>query len=201
MDGMIYTFIIILIGVALLFFGLKLMKFAVALMGFVLGYALISTWTAGFGWPDPVLIIVSILGGIVFGALAFAFYRIAVTVSIALYFANFTYALMLSFSAGQSEALFVAVLIGIIIFAVALVFKLVDVLFAFSTSAQGAALITASAYSIFTPVEHLILHAENIVAFTQGPYAWAWILGWIVLLVLGLAFQLKSLPRKEATEV
>ncbi len=190
MDGAFYLIVNSIIGVLLLLFGLKLMKFAVALMGFVLGYSLLSALIATTSWPEWVMIAIPLAAGIALAAVAFEFYKFAVTLSISLFFVNLAYGVASSLGQGAAESWIIAGIVGIVIFLVVAGLRLVDAFFALTTSAQGASLLLMVLYS-------LVLSAQ--VGFLQGyesvrvdSYEWIWIVGWVVLTAIGFVFQLRG---------
>ena len=190
MDGAFYLIVNSIIGVLLLLFGLKLMKFAVALMGFVLGYSLLSALIATTSWPEWIMIAIPLAAGIALAAVAFAFYKFAVTLSISLFFVNLAYGVASSFGQGTTESWIIAIIVGIVVFLVVAGLRLVDAFFALTTSAQGASLLLMVLYS-------LVFSAQ--VGFLQGyervrvdSYEWLWIVGWVVLTAVGFVFQLRG---------
>ena len=178
------------IGVLLLLFGLKLMKFAVALMGFVLGFSLVSSIISAFAWPEWVLWLLPLAAGLVLAGIAFAFYRFAVTLSISLFFVTITYGFVHSLGQGITESWVVAIVVGIIIFFIVSALKLVDVFFALTTSAQGASLLLMVFYSLAYSVRVGMLQGYESIR-VQG-FEWLWLIGWLVLTAGGFAFQLRG---------
>ena len=193
MDGAFYLIVNSVVGLLLLFFGLKLMKFAVTLMGFVLGFSLVSSLIGSFGWPEWILWALPLLAGIALATVAFAFYRFAVTLSIALFFVSITYGLAQSFGQGMAESWVIAIIAGVLIFLIVSALKLVDVFFALTTSAQGASLLLMVFYGLVNSVSVGFLQGYESVRVES--YEGLWVLGWIVLTVVGFVFQLKSRPR------
>lgn len=186
-----------IIGVLLLLFGLKFMKLAVALMGFVLGFSLTSPAIATLAWPEWLAMAVPILVGLVLAVFAFTIYKIAVTTSIALFFASLTHQLVLSAGQGDTTAWTIAILVGLAAFVVVWVLKLVDVFFAIATSAQGASLLVMVAYGIVFSLPVALLQGYEYSAV--GHYEWAWILGWLVLTIIGSVAQLSSKSRHSSS--
>lgn len=193
MDGAFYLIVNSVIGLLLLLFGLKLMKFAVALMGFVLGFSLISSLIAPFTWPDWMLWVIPIAAGIALAAVAFAFYRFAVTLSIALFFVNFSYGVAHSLGQGTTESWAIAIIVGLVVFFLVFALKLVDVFFALTTAAQGASLLLMVLYSLVFSVSIGLFQGYESVRVES--YDWLWLIGWIGLAAVGFFFQLRSRPK------
>ena len=97
-------------------------------------------------------------------------------------------------SQGAQEAWFIAIIVGVLAFIVVAVFKLVDVLFALSTSSQGASLITMALFAVFTATPVGVLQGFHGVQ--QGAVLWPWVLVWLGITAVGFVFQLRS--RKHA---
>lgn len=196
MDGAFYLIVNSLIGLLLLFFGLRLMKFAVALMGFVLGFSVTSSLLASSGWPEWALWLIPLIIGLALAAVAFAFYRFAVGFSIALFFFNITYGVATSFGQGETTSWIIAFVVGLGIFALVVGLKLVDMFFAIATAAQGASLLTMVVYALVTSGGISLMQGFDRVF--SGDVAWYWLLTWIVLLVVGLSYQLRTKPSQPA---
>jgi uncharacterized protein (DUF697 family) len=190
MDGVLYTILLIFIGIVLLFFGLKLMKIAVTIMGFILGFSITSSLIAPLQWPELTVTLIAIGVGILLATVAFAFYKFAITTTIALFFANFTFTIAQSLGQGATESLILAFIVGILAFIAVVALRLVDVLFALSTSAQGAYLVVVAVYAALHSTQLDTVQQTGLTGVSQA--AWLWGLGWLVVTLIGFVFQLKG---------
>ncbi len=188
--GILSIILTLLIGLVLLFFGLKFMKLAVTLMGFVIGYAITPSLLAGFALAEPTIFVLSLVVAIVCAILAFSFYKFAITATIALFFFYFTYEFAQSLNQVASVSWIFALMVGVLAFIVVAALKLVDVFFALTTAAQGSNLLMTLAYSFFGAASPVLAQGFNFAA--AGAYTWLWLLGWILLTAIGFVFQLSG---------
>jgi len=188
--GILSVILTLLIGLVLLFFGLKFMKLAVTLMGFAIGYALTPSLLAGFALAEPTVFVLSLAVAILFAILAFSFYKFAITASIGLFFFYLTYEFAQSLGQVASVSWVIALIVGVLAFIVVSALKLVDFFFALTTAAQGSNLLMTLAYSFFGAASPVLAQGFNFAA--AGAYTWLWLLGWIVLTAVGFFFQLSG---------
>ncbi len=197
-QSLLFTIVSLLLGLVLLFFGLKLAKIAVAILGFLFGYALASNFGMVYAWDPTQTLIAAVALGVLLALVAFSFYRIAVGISIALFCANFIYSLVLSSGVDPTVSLIVGLVTAVAAFIVVQIGRVVDILFAIATSLQGAALVIASSIVLLggAAVNSLQSNTMAIILQAQG---W-WSLGWIVLSLVGIAFQIRSLRLRNRSE-
>lgn len=195
MDVLLFSIISAAIGFILLLFGLKLMKFAVSLMGFVLGYSIASSIIVGFGLPEGVAFLIALAAGIALAFIAFSFYKFAIAASSALFFTHLTFTLVSSLDQGVNESWLIAIVVGVLVFFLIVMLKLVDVFFAVATAAQGSNLIIVAVYSFIYPAQYVLSLGQPITEFSHSPIVWTVL--WVLIGLAGLAYQLKNKPRQE----
>ena len=186
------------IGVILLFFGLRLMKLAVALIGFLVG-AFLSQLVAGMlGVPNEIDWIIAIVGGLLVALIAFAFYRFAITLSIAYFFANLVYAVAVSMGIEPVWASVIMLAAGVALFVIVSALKLVDGFFAFVSAAQGASLLVIVAFVLLTSAELATLNASSIsMVISLGGW---WLISAVCLTIAGFAIQLQHIHPSSAPQ-
>lgn len=190
-QSLIYALVGIGIGALLLFFGLRLMKVAVAIVGFLIGFSIAGWLLSNVAWDSWVEFALQVLGGLIAGSVAFSFYRFAVSLSIAFMAGNTLLSIVTGLGVGSPESLIIAGIVGVIVFFIAQFLKVVDVFFAVATSLQGASLVVYGAYLLFHPSSFSTLNTLDA-SYTVVGLAWWWGVLWVVLAVSGLLFQLQS---------
>ena len=184
----IFAMINLLVGAVLLFFGLKLMKFAVSLIGFLIGYSISAPLVSSLGADATLSTVIAIIIGIAVGALAFGFYKFAITLSIAFFFGNLMYALLLALNLGETASLIIAVITGVATYALIYQLKVLDVLFAIVTSVQGASLIVVAVYALLNPANASVFDTPAM-SFILSVSGW-WFVAWLSLAIMGGIVQL-----------
>lgn len=177
----------IVIGIVLLFFGLRFMKFVVSLFGFIIGYSVVSAATVSGGWPVWLGVLAAILIGLLLAGIAYRFYRLAIVVSVAYLLGTILYAALLSLQLPEAVAGIIAIVAGILAIALLYKVKFVEVLFAVSTSIQGAGLVVAGIYALVTP--GIFVHDPSVTTVLLAASGW-WLLIWAIVAALGLTTQL-----------
>lgn len=186
------------IGVILLFFGLRLMKLAVALIGFLVGAFLAQLLAGMLGVPNEIDWIIAIVGGLFVALIAFAFYRFAVTLSIAFFFANLVYAVAVSMGIESVWASVIMLAAGVALFVIVSALKLVDGFFAFVTAAQGASLLVIVAFVLLTSADLDTLNASSIsMVISLGGW---WLVSAACLTIAGFATQLQHIHPSSAPQ-
>lgn len=189
-SAILYAIISILLGLVLLLFGVRFMKLTVAVIGFLIGAGLTSALLASSGWDQNIVTLVALAGGITLASIAFWFYEIAITLSMAYFFGNLVYAIALSSQLQHMTALIIAIVVGVIAFVLLRAINIVEMLFAAVTSFQGANAIVVGVY--------VLLYADKLAVAESNAYAVVitasglWLIAWIVLAVLGFMYQLSA---------
>jgi hypothetical protein len=189
-QAIIYIIILLLLGALLLFFGLRIMKIAVAIIGFLFGYAFVSSLGLQNGWDPTLTLMGSLAAGLLVGVIAFAFYRIAVGVNIALFIANIGYSVVISNGVDAGISLIIAIIIGVLAFVVIHSLKIVDALFAVAAALQGASLVVAAVLTLLDTTLLGGLQTNPTGIILQAP-VW-WIIGWIALAAVGAVYQIRQ---------
>ncbi len=189
-SAIVYACISIGLGLVLLLFGMRFMKLTIAIIGFLIGAGITNTLLASSGWDSSLITIVAIAGGIALASVAFWFYEFAITLSIAYFFGNLAYALAVSANQEHTVALVIAIVVGVVGFILLRAINVVDKLFALITSVQGANSIVIGIY--------VLLYADKLAAAQANGYVTAmnasgiWLIGWVVLAVLGFIYQVST---------
>lgn len=189
-SAILYACVSIALGLMLLLFGVRFMKLAVAVVGFLIGAGLTNTLLASSGWNQAVVTIVAIAGGITLASIAFWFYEIAITLSMAYFFGNLAYAVATSANQEHTAAFVIAIAVGVIAFMLLRAIKVVDKIFALITSIQGANAIVLGIY--------VLLYSDKLAAAQANGYVLVmdasgiWLIGWIVLAILGFIYQIST---------
>jgi hypothetical protein len=189
-QSLIYAIGSIGIGALLLFFGLRLMKVAVAVVGFLIGFSLVGWLLSTVSWDGWLVLALQVVGGLAVAAVAFSFYRFAVALSIAFMVGNVAHGIATSVGQNPLEALIISVIIGVVVFIIVQLLKVVDILFAAATSLQGASSVVYGVYALLHPA----ITTQAIAVLTLE---WWWLLVWIVLAICGFAFQVGTRPDHE----
>lgn len=185
-----YACISIALGLVLLLFGVRFMKLTVAVLGFLIGAGITSALLASSGWDSSVITIVAIAGGIAIASVAFWFYEVAITLSIAYFFGNLAYAIAISANQEHTAALVIAIAVGVVGFILLRAINVVDKIFALITSVQGANSIVVGIY--------VLLYADKLATAQSNGYVLVmdssvvWLIGWVVLAVLGFIYQVST---------
>lgn len=178
-----------IVGLLLLFFGLRLMKVSIAIIGFVIGFSLVGALSALVSFPDWVEWALAVIGGLILGSIAFAFYRVAVSIAIAFSFGHMAFAVAQSFDATWLSAWGIAAVAGVVTFFLVRALHLVEGLFALSTAIQGASGVVAAVYVLFfaNQLQAVQTHGLEIIASAS---LW-WVLAWLVVAGVGFTVQLR----------
>lgn len=189
-SAIVYACVSIALGLVLLLFGVRFMKLTVAVIGFLIGAGLTNALLSSSGWDPSVITIVSIAGGIALASVAFWFYEVAITLSIAYFFGNLAYAIAISANQEHTAALVIAIAVGVIGFFLLRAINVVDKLFALITSVQGANSIVAGIYVLLYADKLATVQANGYVAVMDA--SGIWLIGWAVLAVLGFIYQVST---------
>ncbi len=197
-QAIVYAIIQGIIGLGLLLFGLRLMKFAVSLIGFLIGMTIGPVLVQILHISPDLTTLLSIVAGVICAIVAFRFYRFIVTLSIAFFFGNLAYVIAQSSGAHFPWGILVGIAVGLFVFFLVRSLKLVDVFFAVTTSAQGAGGIVAALYILFNPahLESIQSHSSAVAANAGG----IWIIAWIITAIAGFSYQLRYLRSRKQEE-
>ncbi len=192
-----YAAIELAIGLGLLFFGLRLIKFSVAIFGFLFGYTLTMILLSDME-VTPLPMLGSVAVGVLCAAVAFRFYTFATTLVIAFFVGNLAYAAASYYTLDAVWITLVTVGSGLLAFVVVRALKAVEVVFALATSVQGASAVVAAAFIFLHParLEFMQQHSAGVLFAASG---W-WLAAWAVVAAAGFVSQLRYIhkPREEA---
>lgn len=189
-SAIIFAIVSIALGLVLLLFGVRFMKLTIAIIGFLIGAGITNTLLTSSGWDPSVITLVAIAAGIAVASVAFWFYELAITLSIAYFFGNLAYAVAISMSQEHTVALVIAIAVGVIGFFLLRAINVVDKLFALITSVQGANSIVAGIYVLLYADKLTAVQANGYVAVMNA--SGLWLAGWVVLAVLGFIYQIST---------
>lgn len=193
--AILYASVSIIAGLVLLLFGVRFMKVAVSIVGFLAGYWIVSGILASFGWSTTLVVVIALAAGTILAAYAFKFYTIAIRFSIAYFIGSLAYSIMQLTSAGGGTAFLVAVAVTAVAYILLEYVQFVELLFACITSTLGASLIVAGAYVLLVPGDLVIIksHSMDIVAQAAG---W-WLIAWLALTIAGFSYQRRLFKKPE----
>ena len=192
-----YAVIELVIGLGLLFFGLRLIKISVAIFGFLFGYMITMMLLSDFD-ITPLLMLGGVAVGVLCAAIAFRFYAFATSLVIAFFAGNLAYA---AASYYDLDAVWTALLTGgsgLLVFAVARALKIVEAVFAFATSVQGASAVIAAIYIFLYPgrLEFMQQHSVSVLLGASG----MWLILWAVVAAGGFISQLRYIHKPSEDE-
>jgi Domain of unknown function (DUF4203) len=194
--------ILALIGLAVCFFGLRfwfiLLPVFGGVTGFFVGARVIQDFFGTGFLSTATSWIVGIVVGLAFALLAYyVWYAGAIIMAGAVGASLFSGILHALFSNPWGVVLFIVAAIGAIIFAVgALVLNLPIYIVIVNSALAGASLAIAGLLTIFGTIQVLELANGATLAVVNetrlGHASWLWVLAWIVLVVAGIFYQLRS---------
>ncbi|MEZ4515297.1 MAG: DUF4203 domain-containing protein [Chloroflexota bacterium] len=189
----------IAIGLALLFAGYRLLWVLLPIWGFFAGLWLGITGLQaifGTGFLAGVSgLVVGFVLGIVFAVLSYLFYIVGVAILGATIGYSLTVSLLVG-GLGMNQGFFVwliAVVVAVVFAVVVLVLNLQKYAVIFITALGGASAVIAGALLLFGQIsqEQLsgLMGVWAPVSFGEG---WFWWLGWLILAVIGIAYQIQA---------
>ena len=189
----------IAIGLALLFAGYRLLWVLLPIWGFFAGLWLGITGLQaifGTGFLAGVSgLVVGFVLGIVFAVLSYLFYIVGVAILGATIGYSLTVSLLVG-GLGMNQGFLVwliAVVVAVAFAVVVLVLNLQKYAVIFITSLGGASAVIAGALLLFGQIsqEQLsgLMGVWAPVSFGEG---WFWWLGWLILAVIGIAYQIQA---------
>lgn len=190
----IYAAIELILGLVLLFFGLRFIKVSVAIVGFLFGYAM--TMLALLDFQTTLLITtIGVIVGALCAVMAFRFYIFAMSLVIAFFAGNLAYAIATVYHLDVVLTTALTVGVGLLAFIVVRVFKIVEAMFVFATSVQGASAVVAAVFIFLHPgrVEFMQQHSVSVLFGVSG---W-WLAVWGAVALAGFVSQLQYLHRHE----
>jgi hypothetical protein len=202
--------ILALIGLAVCFLGLRFWFILLPVFGGIAGFfigARVIQDIFGTGFLSTVTSwLVAVVVGLVLAVLSyFIWYAGAIIMAGAVGASLFTGVLHALFTNTWGIVLFVAALVGAIIFAVgALILNLPIYIVIVNSALGGASLVVAGILTIFgtIQVEELANGATlAVVNETElGSASWLWVVAWIVLAVAGIVYQLRGVAETQLPE-
>lgn len=189
----------IAIGLALLFAGYRLLWVLLPIWGFFAGLWLGITGLQaifGTGFLAGVSgLVVGFVLGIVFAVLSYLFYIVGVAILGATIGYSLTVSLLVG-GLGMNQGFFVwliAVVVAVVFAVVVLVLNLQKYAVIIITALGGASAVIAGALLLFGQIsqEQLsgLMGVWAPVSFGEG---WFWWLGWLILAVIGIAYQIQA---------
>jgi hypothetical protein len=196
-------------GLALAFAGLRVFMLALPILGFIAGMSLglsIMYWAFDEGiLATAAGIIVGLLIGIVFAALSYMFWYLAVMLGAAAIGASIGAGLMNIFNVDTNWVIAAAAFVGGLLAAfVTIALDLPVYWVIVATAFNGAAWAVAGVMLIFDEIERQELNYGTLWAAVDK--SWLWVIAWIVVASLGMGSQLTRLaeamlPQEKWTRV
>ncbi|MGH2584539.1 MAG: DUF4203 domain-containing protein [Dehalococcoidia bacterium] len=193
MEDFLVGVIVLLLGAAVCFFGLRLFFILLPLWGFLVGFfigaaGVEALFGDGFlgtaaGW------IVGFVVGLVFALLSYIFWYVGALLAAASAGALIGSALMSALDVDTSWAVFLVALAGAILFGgIALLLNLPVLFVVVNTALAGAGAAVAGIMLIFDRIDRQDLRLGAAWALIEE--SWFWLAVWVVVAAVGLAYQL-----------
>jgi hypothetical protein len=192
--------LIVLIGAVFCFRGYLAMRFVLPvwglLVGFSVGAGLIAAITGDGFLSTAIGWIVGIVLALIFAALSYLYYEVAVILSLGFVGFTITAAVMAAIGISWSWLIFiVGVAVGLVVALAALVLQLPMVLLVVLTALGGASAIVSGLLLVFNRLDLEDFDNATITDNLDGRPLWTAI--WIVLAIAGAVAQLKWINRVE----
>jgi hypothetical protein len=192
--------LIVLIGAVFCFRGYLAMRFVLPvwglLVGFSVGAGLIAAITGDGFLSTAIGWIVGIVLALIFAALSYLYYEVAVILSLGFVGFTITAAVMAAIGISWSWLIFiVGVAVGLVVALAALVLQLPMVLLVVLTALGGASAMVSGLLLVFNRLDLEDFDNATITDNLDGRPLWTAI--WIVLAIAGAVAQLKWINRVE----
>jgi hypothetical protein len=190
MEAIIVGLLYALFGVVLLFFGAKFMTVVLgvlgALFGISLGQLLVNWWSMNGAWAFIFIVLCAAL----LAYLTITFYTYFVASATGYFLGVAAYSLMTTWGASHGWAIAAGIIVALIAFTLIWRLNVVETIFKFITSVQGAIVLVAGVYVM---LHHSLLGVlqTNHNDVLLGASTW-WVVFWIVAFCAGLGYQLKT---------
>ncbi|ROR96826.1 uncharacterized protein DUF4203 [Salana multivorans] len=201
-DVLATSVVAIVVGLVLTFFGYAVLRFAIALygalLGFVLGAALMGSITGTGFLATTAVWITAIVGALILGTLAFAFYQVAVLVVLAVMGFALGVGLVQVFWGGAPDWLLWVVGIGLalVLVVIGMIGDLPAVLLIVVTSFAGAEAAVAGVMVLAGVIDLAQLEEAGSAAALDHGVLWSLVT--LALAVVGIVVQLGAWSARRA---
>ncbi len=201
MNDIVVGVLVLLIGLIATFAGYAALRVVIALLGAVLGFALGGALGASLpidGAVSAVAVwILAILGALLFGALAYAFYQVGVLLGLASIGFSIGVAVMLALGVRSAGLVWlVGALAGVALLVIGLIGDLPAILLIVLTALSGANLVISGVMLLAGTVNLSMLEAAGE-GLPQGQ-SWLWTVAALALAVFGMVVQWRSLRQSRS---
>lgn len=197
MDDVLVGVLAVAVGLLVAFVGYRALRTMIALLGAFTGFGIGGAIAAGFpiegAFGTVVTWIVAVLAAVLFGWLAYAFYQVAVLLGLASIGFSIGAGLMVALGfRGDWLVWLIGALVALVLVVIGLIGDLPAVLLIILTGLAGANLVITGAMLLAGAVDLAELNAGGSDA---GAVGWWWAVASIVLAVVAIVSQLRSLNR------
>lgn len=184
-----------MIGASLLFFGTKLMKIVLGVLGAYLGISIGQILVTWFGLHGIWSFLVVCISLIALAFFAVTLFKLFITISTGYFVSLLSYAVLMNWQWSHTLAIFIGIAMGSMVGFFLWRSNFIDIGFLFLTSIQGASALVSGLY-LLTHVTRLETLQSNQYNVLLGASAW-WVLLWIVTFCAGATYQFQN---KKTTE-
>lgn len=197
MDDVLVGLLAVAVGLLVAFVGYRALRTVIALLGAVFGLGVGGAIGAGFPLEGTMAVavtwIVAVLAALLFGWLAYAFYQVAVLLGLASI--GFSIGAGLMVALGLRGDWLVGALVAVVLVVIGMIGDLPAVLLIILTGLAGANLAITGVMLVAGVVDLGYLNAGGSDAVAVG---WWWGVAGLVLAVIAIGSQLRSLNRSRA---
>ena len=194
-QGVITALVVLLIGIAFCFAGYTFFRILIPIWGFLVGFSLGATGVVipGYLHTTPSWI-AGLVVGVILAILAYLFYYAAVVILAASvgYWLGVG-ALIATGAVFSPLAVLGGIVLAVILAILAMRFNLPKVLIVVFSALAGASAIVVGVLALLRIIPAGSIQYSSVSTIIRG--SWPWSVAWLVLVIAGIAAQLRSTPR------